>query len=82
MADEHEHRKFDGFALATEEVEYTSEPTTFQEAWHHPDPAEREGWRDAIKKEFHDMMKRGVWRRVKCNQVPSDRRTIGSKYVF
>ena len=68
VTDEHEHRKFSGFALATEEVEYASEPTTFQEAWHHPNPTEREGWRHAIKKEFHDMMK--AWS-VEKSQVQS-----------
>lgn len=80
--DSGEQREFGGFALTTEEVEYPSEPTSFREAWDHPDPIEREGWRDAIRKEFHDMIKRGVWRRVKRTQVPSNRRTIGSKWVF
>ena len=73
---------FMGFALASESVTYPDEPTTFQDAWHHKDAQEREGWRKAIKKEFHDMMKRGVWRRIKRSEVPSDRRTIGSKWVF
>ena len=28
------------------------------------------------------MMKRGVWRQIKKKEVPSDRRTIGSKWGF
>ena len=42
----------------------------------------QEGWRDAIRKEFHDIIKCGVWNRVKQTQVPTNRRTIGSKWVF
>ena len=35
-------------------------PQTFQEAWNHPDPIERELWCKAIRKEFWDMIKHGV----------------------
>ena len=74
---------FMGFALASEStMKYPDEPTMFQEVWHHEDAQEREGWQTAIRKEFHDMIKRGVWRRIKKREVPSDRRTIGSKWVF
>ena len=58
------------------------EPKTFQEAWHHPDPEQRENWREAIRKEFRDMIRRGVWRYKKKSSVPSDRRLIGAKWVF
>ena len=71
-----------GFALASENITYPDEPTTFQEAWHHENVQERKGWRNAIRKEFHDMIKRGVWRQIERKEVPSDRRTIGSKWVF
>ena len=73
---------FMGFALASENITYPDEPTTFQEAWHHENVQERKGWRNAIRKEFHDMIKRGVWRQIERKEVPSDRRTIGSKWVF
>ena len=43
---------------------------------------ERNSWRDAIKKEFSDMIRRWVWRQTKRNQIPSDRRLIGNKWVF
>ena len=66
--------------MTTEEAQFASEPrTTFQEAWNCPVHVESEGRRDTIKKEFNDMMKRGVRRRVKVCQVPHNRRTIGSK---
>jgi hypothetical protein len=37
------------------------EPTTFEEAWNCKDPADREKWRNAIKKEFDDMEDKKVW---------------------
>jgi transposase InsO family protein len=58
------------------------DPANFQEAWHHPDPVDREKWREAIRKEFRDMIRRGVWRYRKRNQLPGDRKVIGSKWVF
>ena len=77
------NKEFVGFAFASEKVEdYPEEPQSFQEAWHHPNLTDREGWRNAIRKEFSDMIKRGVWRRIKKREVPPNRRTIGSKWVF
>ena len=76
---EEDGKTFVGFALASEATTYPDERTTFQEAWNHEDTQEREGWQNAIKKEFQDMLKRGFWRRIKKNEVPNDRRTIGSK---
>ena len=40
-------------------------PDTFREAWDHHIPEEREKWRQAIRKEFSDMIKRKVWRYTK-----------------
>ena len=37
-------------------------PQTFQEAWWHSNENERKLWREAIRKEFHGMIKRGIWR--------------------
>jgi hypothetical protein len=31
------------------------EPNTFEQAWSHQDPKDREKWREAINKEFDDM---------------------------
>ena len=58
------------------------EPSSFQEAWNHPDPEQRKKWRGAIRKEFSDMIKYQVWRKIQRNRVPPERRTIGSKWVF
>ena len=57
-------------------------PNIFQEAWNHPDEEEKEHWRTAIKKEFNDMTKREVWRKINVREIPEDRRLIGSKWVF
>jgi len=58
------------------------EPTIFQDAYNHPDPSQRKKWREAIKKEFRDMTRRGVWRKVKRSSIPQGRRCIKSKWVF
>ena len=34
-----------------------SKPSTFEEAWDHPEPFQREKWREAIKKELEKMGK-------------------------
>ena len=57
-------------------------PISFQDAWWHPDPEERKKWREAIRKEMRDMIRRGVWRKVKRSTVPSERRVIGNRWVF
>ena len=57
-------------------------PDTFREAWDHNIPEEKEKWREAIRKEFSDMIKRKVWRYEKKSNIPSDRRLIGNKWVF
>ena len=35
----------------------SDEPKSFQEAYNHPDPIKRRKWREAIRKEFRDMIK-------------------------
>ena len=55
---------------------------TFDEAWNHPNDYERMKWREAIRKEIRDIIKRGVWRNVKKNNIPENRRLIGNKWVF
>ena len=57
-------------------------PLTFREAWDHADPVERKLWREAIRKEFRDMIRRQVWRHHRKRDVPSNRRLISNKWVF
>ena len=58
------------------------EPDKFNEAWHHPDPIQRKGWRMAILKEFQDMETRKVWRKMKRSDIPRNRRCVKCKWVF
>ncbi|KAL7535063.1 hypothetical protein ACHAXR_008476, partial [Thalassiosira sp. AJA248-18] len=58
---------------ATQHAQYV-EPKNYDGAWNHPDPVQRGNWREAIAKEFSDMESRGVWKKIKRNQMPRDRR--------
>ncbi|MFM8622083.1 MAG: reverse transcriptase domain-containing protein, partial [Holophagaceae bacterium] len=58
------------------------EPTTFEEAWNHPDPTERHFWREAIRLEFRQMIKNKVWRKEGIQTLPLNRKGIGTKWVF
>ena len=70
-------------ALMTSSVgEDIDEPKTFQEAWWHKDLEAREKWRAAIRKEFHDMIRRGVWRKRSRAGVQDGRTTVKCKWVF
>ena len=51
-------------SMMSDETLEMVEPESFREAWDHPDPNQREKWRQAIKKELGDMNKRGVWRKI------------------
>ena len=50
------------------------EPKTFQEAWYYKDQEKRKKWRTVIWKEFHDMIKRGVWVNVDQSSIPEGRK--------
>jgi transposase InsO family protein len=58
------------------------EPETFQSACNHQDKDERDKWRESIKKELNSMIDKKVWEVKKKHEIPSDRRLIGSKWVF
>ncbi len=55
---------------------------TFQEAWNHPDLKQYMKWREAIRKEFADMNKQQVWRKVKCDKIPKGRHCVKCKWVL
>ena len=65
----------------TGDTDYT-EPKNFDGAWNHENKVQREKWRTAIKKEFSDMNRRGVWRNFKRNELPDNRRCVKNKWVF
>ncbi len=71
------------FACPSEEPDPKYEkPRIFQEAWNHPDTTQRVKCHKGIKNEFHNMTKRGVWRRIKKKDIPSGQRCLKSKWVF
>jgi hypothetical protein len=57
-------------------------PTTFEEAWNHPCPFQRERWRAGILKEMKKMEENKVWKKIKRSEMPKDRRCIKHKWVF
>ena len=69
-------------AFVTSTMSDPDEPQSFQEAWWDPDLISREKWREAIHLEFKKMLDMGVWRHVKRNDRPNDRRLVGCRWVF
>ena len=69
-------------AFVTSTMSDPDEPQSFQEAWWDPDLISREKWREAIRLEFKKMLDMGVWRHVKRNDRPNDRRLVGCRWVF
>jgi len=47
-----------------------NEPKTFQEAWYYDYQEKQKKWRTVIWKEFHDMIKQGVWVNVDRSSIP------------
>ena len=50
-------KKLPKFAFLTA-LQGGDEPTSFQEAWNHPDKEKREKWRESIRKELRDLIRR------------------------
>ena len=73
---------FDEFIFTSIEAKVYEEPKSFNEAWNHPDEVQREKWREAIRKEFQDMKRRGVWKVIPRTEMPSGRRCVKHKWVF
>ena len=69
-------------AFVTSTMSDPDEPQSFQEAWWGPDLTSREKWREAIHLEFKKMLDMGVWRHVKRNDHPNDRRLVRCRWVF
>ena len=69
-------------AFVTSTMSDPDEPQSFKEDWWDRDLISREKWREAIRLEFKKMFDMGVWRHVKRNDGPNDRRLIGCRWVF
>ena len=75
-------RLYDEFVFLANVTDDDTEPKTFREAWDHPDPEKQAKWREAIRKEFRDMLRRGVFRLMDRANMPSGRRCVKHKWVF
>ena len=58
------------------------EPKTFRQAWHHTNEEEKLLWRNAIKKEIRDMVRRKVWSQKRKADIDPERSLVGCKWVF
>ena len=58
------------------------EPTSFKDAWDHPNEHARKKWREAIEKEFQKMKEKKVWIKIKQAMIPKGRRCVKHKWVF
>ena len=54
----------------------------FKEAWNHPDPVQQKMWREAILKEFGDMIKHKIYRHYARSKMPKNKRCVKCKWVF
>ena len=76
------------YAMKVQEVDPTKfkdiyeNPKSFDEAWNHKDPFQRERWREAIMKEFSKMDHNEVWQKVKRSSIPEGRRCVKHKWVL
>jgi hypothetical protein len=57
-------------------------PKNFNQAWDHECLFQRKLWREAINKEFDKMEGHKVWKKVKKDAMPKDRRCVKCKWVF
>ena len=75
--------ELEGQALYCFQVtEEEKEPTNFEEAWNNKDINKRQKWQEAIELEFDQMKKNDVWEQEEINELPKDRKGIGTKWVF
>jgi hypothetical protein len=70
------------FADGAPLVDEYDEPTKFKEAWNHEDKFQQGKWREAITKEFKDMNRRKVWKKMKRRDIPEGRRCVKQKWIF
>ena len=57
-------------------------PMSYDEAWNHSCPFQREKWREAIHREFNKMNEQKVWKIQKKSGIPAGRRLVKWKWVF
>jgi Reverse transcriptase (RNA-dependent DNA polymerase) len=58
------------------------DPTSFNDAWNHTDPKNRELWEIAMNKELGEMENKKVWEIINKKDVQDGRRTLKCKWIF
>jgi hypothetical protein len=58
------------------------EPKNYAHAWNCPDEGQPGKWCDTITKEFLNMEKRKVWKKIKGKVIPAGRRCVKDKWVW
>ena len=57
-------------------------PTTFREAWEHPNEYKCRKWRETIRQEFYRMIQNMMRNRNGMNTLPDERIETGTKWIF
>jgi len=57
-------------------------PMSYDEAWNHSFPFQREKWIEAIHRKFGKMNEQKVWKTQKKSANPTGRRSVKCKWVF
>jgi hypothetical protein len=50
------------------------DPKNYAHAWNNPDKVQRAKWHDTITKEFLNMERRKVWKKIICKDIPAGSR--------
>ena len=58
---------------------WSKEPTSYKEAMSSKD---KQKWKEAMDTEINSMIVKKVWRKVKKNEVPKDKKLIGCRWVY
>jgi Reverse transcriptase (RNA-dependent DNA polymerase) len=68
--------------FAFNSLDLVEEPKTFAEAYHNPNSNDKIKWREAISKEFDDMIAKGLWKKIQKSDMPNGQNCIKSKWIF
>ena len=73
------HSLTEEMMLLIKNVSETGDPVTYYEAMSSPN---KDKWWSAMCEEFNSMERRQVWKLIKRDTVPKDRRLIGCRWVY
>ena len=72
------------FEQIFDQVKYDElvEPKKYNGAWNHPDKFQQAKLREAISKEFRDMNRRKVWKKIDRRKIPPGGQCVKQKWVM